>query len=248
LRNSYLTLLKSSVEYEWIKQLNEQKQKPHTELYKKFTDKAKDRYQQLIALVSKQQKELEKTKMLRNSYSEEKLITRNDKEYIEANISGLVAQKVENEKLERELIVNSTPTEQHYPSQRLFHEMPNTNIENNDRENMLSSLSNGEQIKSAKYNTLRSTIPNKNISKAINDKISNKSTQRKSRLCEYIAPVRFKNFEKINRRQKDLESKTHRKGNSKENEWNRAIRKSVSIAVHENIQQPVTAITPTFHN
>eukprot|EP00826_Nyctotherus_ovalis_P058520 TRINITY_DN8049_c0_g1_i1.p1 TRINITY_DN8049_c0_g1~~TRINITY_DN8049_c0_g1_i1.p1 ORF type:complete len:250 (+),score=14.89 TRINITY_DN8049_c0_g1_i1:470-1219(+) len=167
------------------------------------------------------------------------------------------AQKERNGTLEKELTLNNSsicaPFEYCYENKKLLHEIAN-DLKADKKEN-----------KAVKHSSLRTVMLTKDLIEKSGNK-SNVSSQKKTWLLEYMTDVKLKTLEKINRIQKDSvhrkkeekhECKTYRRSHLKENEWSKyssrladkqisANRKSVNVAIAENIQQSINVSTPTF--
>eukprot|EP00826_Nyctotherus_ovalis_P045011 TRINITY_DN4920_c0_g3_i5.p1 TRINITY_DN4920_c0_g3~~TRINITY_DN4920_c0_g3_i5.p1 ORF type:complete len:256 (+),score=38.29 TRINITY_DN4920_c0_g3_i5:442-1209(+) len=216
--------------------MNEKKQNLHAELYKKFMEKAKSRYKQLVELITEQQRELKARDEVVKGGKHEKKFSVSSKQvcgidksdaHFEANISELVAQKDENEQLEKELVINTInidiPVEYYNPKSKLLSE-----IASNPKEKKVE-LSKKHSARVPKLNrikgpvktgarkrlecNLRSTARSKDILLVTSERSGSKTAvhaqnaQKKPFVLEYIAPIKFKSFEKINRTQNSSASK-----------------------------------------
>lgn len=225
------------MEYAWIRQMSEKKQNLHAELYRKFMEKAKSRYKQLVELITEQQRELKARDGTGKSGRREKKFSVSSKQacgseksdsHIEANIGELVAQKDENEQLEKELVINTInidiPVEYYKPKSKLLSE-----VANHPKTNKKVELSKEHSARVPKLNrtrepvkararkrleySFRNTARSKDVPLTTGEGSGSKTTvhaqnaQKKPFVLEYIAPIKFKSFERINRSQNSSTSK-----------------------------------------
>jgi len=164
-------------------------------------EKAKYRHKQLIELITKQQRELSKLKSLRTSNSLKKLNT-----YLEPGIRELVVWKDENEKVEKELKAIEVSLDNHKQSKNLLKDIINKPGSNIPTLNCSIRL---PQDLTNIHNRKKQINNREQRNKIMIEKKVNKTVtpihKKSSSLLEYIAPVKFKKYERIGiRKNKDI--------------------------------------------